>query len=293
MQDAALMQLRRITLPLRRVTGAILILELVRKMFARAGRPVWVSDFDGHLRLRLRLDEHMQSQIFWYGYYSRDIVLLLDRLLRPGMVVCDVGANIGEITLAAARRVGAGGRVYAFEPMPALYARLCEHLSLNGIQQVTAVPMGLADRGGRAVIYRRDTPYADGTVNEGLGSLFADGQRSSAAGEIELTTLDDYCAQAGIERLDLLKIDVEGAELAVLRGGAKTIERYLPFIIVEVQEQTADNAGYTVQELIFWLLARGYTLFTIGRKGRLHRFVPERREEFQNVLAVPAGVDAP
>ena len=177
--------------------------------------------------------------------------------------------------------------------MPALYARLCEHLSLNGIQQVTAVPMGLADRGGRAVIYRRDTPYADGTVNEGLGSLFADGQRSSAAGEIELTTLDDYCAQAGIERLDLLKIDVEGAELAVLRGGAKTIERYRPFIIVEVQEQTADNAGYTVQELIFWLLARGYTLFTIGRKGRLHRFVPERREEFQNVLAVPAGVDAP
>jgi len=95
--------------------GAILLLEYLRKAFAGADRKITIDDFDGSLTIDLRLNEHLQSQIFWYGYYSRDIVMTMDRILTPGMVVFDVGANIGEISLCAARRVGSEGGVYSFD----------------------------------------------------------------------------------------------------------------------------------------------------------------------------------
>ncbi len=105
-KHAYLLTMRRITTRLKYIPGAILIINQLRKFFARNQDCVTVTDYDGDMTATLCLNEHMQSQIFWYGYYSRDIVLLLDKTLKPGMVAVDVGANIGEITMAAAKRVG-------------------------------------------------------------------------------------------------------------------------------------------------------------------------------------------
>jgi FkbM family methyltransferase len=293
MNDQLLLLLRRFSVTLKRIPGFIFLLEPMRKLFASRKQPVVVSDFDGHLKVKLRLDEHMQSQIFWYGYYSRDIVLLMNRILQPRMVVLDVGANIGEITMAAAQRVGSNGHVYSFEPMTPLYSRLTEHLGMNGMNQVTPIAKGLSDRIGTATIFSAEAPFEDGTRHDGLGTLYPTASRSVAAGDIELTTLDEFCSSSNITRIDLVKIDVEGAELAVLKGGLTSIARFQPFLIVEVQTETAQDAGYKSEDIISLLKSMGYTFFVIGRKARLRPLGEAGLASFQNVLCVPAGVEVP
>lgn len=293
MSERLLLSLRRFAVTLKRIPGFILILDPLRKSFSRKKKRVVISDFDGCFKLELNLDEHMQSQIFWYGYYSRDIVLLIDRILRPGMVVFDVGANIGEITMTAARRVGSTGRVYSFEPMATLHSRLTGHLGLNGLHQVTPIAKGLSDRIGSATIFRAEAPFKDGTRHDGLGTLYPTEARGVAAGEIELTTLDQFCSDAKVARIDFIKIDVEGAELAVLKGGLESLKRFRPYLIVEVQPDTASSAGYKSEDIISLLESAGYTFFVIGRKARLRPLKELDLTSFHNVLCVPAGAEIP
>ena len=293
LDDAMLLRLRRLTMSLKRIPGTILLLEHLRTYFARDMRTVTVADFDGTLTVDLCLGEHMQSQIFWYGYYSRDIVLAMNKLLKPGMVVVDVGANIGEISLVAAQRVGAAGRVFAFEPMPALHQKLTFNLSRNGLNQVVPVRKGLSDKTGVAPIYFAESLFSDGTKHEGLGTLYPSGQRAGLAGEIELTTLDSFCAESQLSRLDLVKVDVEGAELDVLRGGERTLARFRPHLILEVQRETAQSGGHEAKDILQFLEPLGYAFFTIGRKARLYPLQPDNLAPFQNVLCVPAQPGTP
>lgn len=291
--DQRLLLFRRFSVTLKRIPGFIFILEPIRKLFSSRKQLVAIPDFDGRLKVKLRLDEHMQSQIFWYGYYSRDIVLLMNRILRPGMVALDVGANIGEITMAAARRVGSNGHVYSFEPMASIYPRLKEHVAMNGMNQVTPIAKGLSDRTGTATLFLAEAAFEDGTRHDGLGTLYPTASRSVAAGDVELTTLDEFCTNSNITRIDLVKIDVEGAELDVLKGGLTSIARFQPFLIVEVQRETTRAAGYESEDIISLLKSMGYTFFVIGRKARLHPLGKMGLANFQNVLCVPAGVEVP
>ncbi|HEX7018454.1 MAG TPA: FkbM family methyltransferase, partial [Gemmatimonadaceae bacterium] len=215
LSDRAMRQLRRASVAARRLPGAVLLLDVVRRAFGRRKRTVTVGDFDGALRMRLCLHEHMQSQTFWFGYYSRDIILLFDRLLHPGMVVFDIGANVGEIALAAARRVGPHGRVYAFEPVPHLYQSLEEHVAINRLRQVVPVAQGLLNEETECTIFEAPARLGDGMVNTGLATIYGDKIRSRALGRVPMTTLDSYCRRMRISRIDVVKIDVEGAELAV------------------------------------------------------------------------------
>lgn len=281
-----LRKLRSATLQIKKAPGTILFLNQLRKVFSRCDYCLTVNDFDGELKLTLCLNEHMQSQIFWYGYYSRDIVLLLDKLLRPGMVVMDVGANIGEITLASARRVGKLGRVYAFEPMLTLNARLQEHVDSNHLSQVTTFCLGISDHVGRAEIYAANGEFHDGTNHTGLVTLYPSSVRGAAVGEIELQTLDQVASESDIQRVDLIKIDVEGAELPALKGATETIDRFHPYFIIEIQNDTAKQAGYHARDILDFLSQQDYRFFTIGRKAKLTPLTADTLKPFQNVLCV-------
>jgi len=287
LNDASLILLRKISRSAKRMPGAILLLEYLRKAFAGTDRKITIDDFDGSLTIDLRLNEHMQSQIFWYGYYSRDIVMTMDRILTPGMVVFDVGANIGEISLCAARRVGSEGGVYSFEPMQELYDTLSFNFLRNGLTQAHPIRMGVSNKLGMVPIYRSDSNFSDGTVHEGLGTLYPRQNITTPAGEIQLTTLDAFCEEKQIHRIDLIKIDVEGSELDVLMGGEQTLKRYKPRLIIEVQKKTTDASGANAEQILDYLKNLDYSFFTIGRKAKLYALHPENLKDFQNVLCVP------
>src|SRR5690606_31178360 len=147
-----LLKLRHLTVRARSIPGAVLGLETIRRAFARRPEQAIVT-YDRGLRIEVRIGEHMGSHLFWYGAYNRDLLALLDRLLRPGMVVLDIGANIGEIALACAARIGAGGVVYAFEPSGRVVSLLRRNIGLNPSLQLEVVEQALGDHSGRGQLY--------------------------------------------------------------------------------------------------------------------------------------------
>lgn len=134
-------------------------------------------------------------------------------LIEKDMVVVDVGAYIGLYTCMAADIVGNDGKVLSFEPDPINHEQLLNNIKINGYKNVSVVQCALADVPGKANLYIKH----HGTVS----SLTGEGKCVN----VEVDTLDNVTARRGIEKVDLIKIDVEGFELQVLKGAEKTINR--------------------------------------------------------------------
>jgi len=262
--------------------------SLLRRMFRRAHGAVEVNDFDGNLHLNLRLSEHMQRRIFWMGYYNLEIVPFMKARLKGGMSVIDIGANIGEISLVAAKCVGKSGRVIAFEPIDSIANELQSNIERNAVQQVSVVRMGLSDTiSDRVPIYASCGQGSPHDEHQGLGSLFEGAGGGEPLQDIAVTTLDNWISNHRMDRIDLIKIDIEGAELPCLRGALQTLQTFKPMLIVEVQEPTATTAGYHAQDVLDFLAALGYSAHLIDRKGQVCPFNSTTFQGIQNVLFLP------
>jgi FkbM family methyltransferase len=154
--------------------------------------------------------------------YEAATTAYVSRHLVPGAVFVDVGANHGYFSMLAAARVGAGGRVVAFEPNPAVFAQLAEHVRLNLFEsRVTLVPMALSDASAEALPFY----VSQALNNSGLSSLtpsaaILEGGDLSETHTIpvRVDTFDNWFVTSGLDRIDLVKIDVEGAEARVVAG---------------------------------------------------------------------------
>ncbi len=155
----------------------------------------------------------------WLGTYEPHTRKWFSALLAPGNVVYDVGANVGFFTLLASRIVGQEGAVVAFEPLPANVQALRRHVELNRAGNVTIVEAAVSDRRGRA---RFDTAR-----NPAMGGLATNG-----ALEVETGRLDEFVSERSLPKPDLMKIDVEGAEVRVLQGAIRCIEEARPAIVL-------------------------------------------------------------
>lgn len=263
---------------------------ILRRCFRHAHGTYRVDDFDGDLSINLRLSEHMERRIFWMGYYSQDVISLLDRLLTANMVVIDVGANIGEISLVAAKRVGSAGRVIAFEPMDEVADELQSSITRNGMDNIHLVRLGLSDQDREDVpIYRSCGQGESDDEHRGLGSLYGGVIELVPSQFITLTTLDSYLARCPLERVDIIKVDIEGAELPCLRGAEQTLRTYRPHLIIEVQTSSSAAAGYAPSDILGFLSGLGYSFAAIGSKGRLSPLHADMLADFQNVLCTPTA----
>ena len=172
------------------------------------------------LTFDLDLGEMIDVGLF-LGEYEREMAAAIDALCRPGWCVVDVGANIGAHTLRFAGRVGATGQVLAFEPTTFAYQKLQRNLSLNDLPNVKAFRLALSDH---------DEPNG---VIAARSSWRSDGYQPPSPEPVPFARLDAWCAQNAQEHLDLLKVDVDGNEFAVLTGGRDTLESSRPLILIE------------------------------------------------------------
>lgn len=262
-------------------------MEPLRRRYSDAGE-YRVDDFDGDLTLSLRLNEHMESQIFWYGSYSRDILLALRHIVKPGMTALDVGGNIGEISVFLAKYVGPEGKVWSFEPMPALADRLDRHKELNTLSQLEICRAGLGHEATELPMYASEYYHGDGLPHSGMITLFRSEERSIEVGSVPVIRLDDFVQKRNIKRIDIMKVDIEGAELSMLQGAEETLHRDHPIIILEVNEETSLSAGYKAADLLIHLKRFGYDFHRIGNKGKLIPISPSTLGRFQNVLCTPS-----
>ena len=197
------------------------------------------------------------------------------RRIRPGMTAFDVGANIGLYTLLFAKCAGPTGRVHAFEPEPRNFGRLLVNLAINRLENVTA---------NQSAVFARSEPLVLNVYPEAVHALHSLGRASvphptepgrMLEPECRLTvpaaSLDDYCAGHGIDRIDYLKIDVEGAELDVLRGSAGLLARRAIGLIQfeALPSQANDSAGDAAGGVFGLLNDHGFRCHPIGRTGQL------------------------
>jgi FkbM family methyltransferase len=187
------------------------------------------------LRLRLELDlrGNLQRTLYFTGTYEPGLLRTLERELVPGDVVVDVGAHVGVHALSAARRLrelAGGGHVIAFEPAPDSAERLRAAAERNGLD-VLVVESGLGEAEGTVELLA-DPRY--GAHDAGVRSQFGTGEVVARA---PLTTLDAWAPRAGVGRLDVVKLDFEGAELLALRGMRESLRRLRPRLVaVEVKD---------------------------------------------------------
>ena len=198
--------------------------------------------------------------LYRYGVRDTDIELT-KKLLAPGDVFVDGGANIGLFTLAAAAQVGTTGKVIAFEPAREVRLRLTQNVALNRLIQVEVVPFALSSAAGEATFRTFDIAGA------GLNHLGPSNGESGNVEAVTLTTLDAAVGATDRRRLKLLKLDLEGAEHAALRGASEILRDVHPDIIIEIEESHLKRLGSSVPEIASLLTAHGYAFFQTHKTG--------------------------
>ena len=189
-------------------------------------------------------------------------------LLREGEGAVDAGANFGVYTFLFSRIVGNGGAVYSFEPVPLTYRALRAAVRRLRLRNVRLFPVGLSDRSGPAEM--RSPPQSGGGANL-YKTFIAEGEKRDRPGRsfrVRLATLDG-ALPAGTPPIRFIKIDVEGHELALLRGARRLLEESRPDLLIEVSRDPDDptSTGY---ELVRLLAGWGYSPYLL-REGALRR----------------------
>jgi FkbM family methyltransferase len=225
------------------------------------------------------LDEAGRS-IHRLGWYEADTVAVLSKTLKPGHTFLDIGASFGQFTLMGAGIVGGGGRVVAFEPDPLNRDWLARNIALNGLRNVQVEPIALGAESSTLDLYV-GTPG-----NFGATSMRKQYNASGRTVEVAVHTLDAYCAGNEVGAVDVIKLDVEGAELLVLQG-ARDVLAARPTLVVEFEESNQRRFGHSCAELAAFLRERGYALHTIRPGGDTEPFADHHVREMPsfNVLA--------
>jgi FkbM family methyltransferase len=242
--------------PLRRGKGVLL-----RLFRGRLRDRDFLIEIEPGVLIPAELDDWMVLSSFADGCQHNLPLQLSRSLIRPGDTLIDVGANIGLWLMGAAKHAGPQGNVHAFEPVPENFVRLTRNLALNDLHQVICQQLALSDKSGQALFYSA----TDG--NSGLGSL-TERERASRPTEIRVITLDDYCERQAIRRVDLMKVDVEGAELLVFRGATRLLtSTEAPIIMFETDETLTAHFASSSSSIKAFLHQHGYDFFRYdGRK---------------------------
>lgn len=208
------------------------------------------------IKLKLNMQDEYLSRLWYYWGYAgfENTTHLFDKLLKTKSCVFDIGANIGYFTLLAASVMEGRGAVHAFEPHPEVFNGLMNNSSLNGFRCLRVNQLAMSDRDGQERFF---LPSNRAWTNASLIEGFTDQQEPII---IDTVRFDSYCGKHSIRAVDLVKIDVEGAELKVLRGMGGLLDAWLPDIICEVLQPYE-------AELDQFFRHKAYRKFLITDKG--------------------------
>jgi len=256
----------------------VAVAQRFRRVFPRLPIPIrlpfgawWIAE-----------NSALDFNLLTIGFENAEIQFV-SRFLQPGMTVLDIGAHHGLYTLLASKRVGRNGKVFAFEPSPRERRRLVRHVRLNGCSNVQVEPYALGNSQTQADL------FLSGGTNDWCNSL----RRQAAGGDsqpvrVDVLPIDEYLAKSGFDRVDFIKLDVEGAELGVLKGAAKLLNTSLrPVILCEVQDQRTAPWEYAASKIIEYLSSCGYSWFQLDGKGSTYPLAIMDGDYDGNFVAVP------
>jgi len=202
----------------------------------------------------------MQRQLFWYGYYERPVEMAIKKMLRPGSVFIDIGANIGYFSIMAARQCSSC-TVVAFEPVKELFEEMKANILLNDIPNIIPLDYAAGDKEEERTI------FLSGSENRGMSSLQKPENYMGKTQQVKVVSIDEWFSRSGLKKVDLIKIDVEGNEPAVLKGMESVIKKFRPVLIMEVNPETLLLFKWTVRDIDLLVREMGYESKLLTNKG--------------------------
>lgn len=225
------------------------------KWLVQPTEPAWVQVEPG-VTMLLDPEDYVSHAILTTGAWEAESWNAMRQHLSAGAVFVDVGAHIGYYSLKAANVVGAGGRVIAVEPNPPTVRELEDNIRASGATVINVQPVACSDAETTLDL------YASPRVNTGQTSLSkanaSQGGQAVNTYHVRARPLDDIVKDTGVTRVDVVKIDVEGAEMLVLKGSTATLARYHPVLVVELIDPQLRSMGTSEAEVRAWLRAHDY-----------------------------------
>lgn len=192
-----------------------------------------------------------------HGLLDKYETELFKKMITEGMVVVDIGANIGYYTLIAAKLVGESGIVYAFEPEPNNYELLCKNIEVNGYTNVVPVRKAVSNKQGKAKLWVRKS----GSSDPSDPSLSKDNLLEGASFvEVETISLDEFFANTKNSKVDVMQIDAQGAEGLIVNGTEKILQSNSLKILMEFMPKGLRNLGTDPLEMLSKLQEYGFKI---------------------------------
>ncbi len=249
------------------------------KWFLRPFKNLFESFYVGWLEINgpfifpKQFDRKTRLQ-FLLGIYEPETAAVFKRYLTKGMTVLDIGANFGYYTWLASGLVGEQGSVLSFEPEPANYELLEANIKRWNKDNIVLFEKAVSEHVGHAVLQV--------SGKGGCHSLVAKANSTGREIEVDTVSVDALAEEERLDRVDFIKIDIEGAELLAFKGMKKTIEQFSPVIIFELNPGFQSQAGYSTDKLISFLKALDYSITYLEDERELER------KGYLNVLASKA-----
>jgi len=208
------------------------------------------------LKWLLNPSDYTDSSLFWFG--NKDVWDLyhLKRLVNKGDIILDVGANFGYYSLVLAKALKYQCQIFALEPNPANFLRLCRHIKWNNSEDVIK-PFQLG-ASNRSEIVNMRQPL------DNSGHTFVD--KDGDISDVMLSGIDDFCKTNSIDSLDVLILDAEGFEERGLMGAGEMIERCKPLMFIEIFPPVMARQNSSPEAIVDFIKSKGYQLFVARRK---------------------------
>lgn len=225
-----------------------------------------ITFINNGLRMKLTVKDWVQNNLFIYGYYEKNESDYWLKRSEKAKIIIDIGANVGYYSLLAAKNIERNkGKIFAFEPVNKTFIRLGENILLNKIDCISIYKKAISNENSSIKI------NVGNDENWGMSSINSHEHLSSESEIVECETLDTFCNSVNISQVDLIKIDVEGAEYNVLQGMEKAIEKYKPEVLIEVLDQHLNRQNISSENVFNFFWGKGYTSYLIIKNGELQQ----------------------
>jgi FkbM family methyltransferase len=241
--------------------------RIVRMLYPPGNdRPIRsVVDYDDGLLFHCDTQSFLEWYIFFYGAFRPEVSRLINRMLRPGQVAIDIGANVGMHSVIMANRVGPTGHVVVFEPDPHPMGRLRRNMALNGIDWVTTVEAAVSARSETRTFYLHD----DSIGNFANASLVAANVgKQTASVEMQVVSIDEWMRDNPLPRVDVVKLLAQGEEYNALQGMRGLIERDRPKIFFLYEPSYWHRQDLELMDAVKFFAGHGYGVQEVEFRSR-------------------------
>ena len=255
------------------------------KYFIKAANLLGIANRDYKKRMHdkfymlLNPTEHIQQHLFWYGYYEKELCELLMKIVRPGDVFLDLGANIGYFSLLVAS-TSPSAKVISFEPVRDLFQKMNDNILLNKIGNVSTINAAVGEINEEKELFVSDPD------NAGMSSFHQPENYSGKKEKVKVVSIDEWFKTSGLPGVDLVKIDIEGSELAALRGMKEILQTQKPVLIVEINPETLSMFSLKPSDIYDYLKQLHFEGFLILENGRLEHLPQPEISQTANVLFI-------